>query len=100
MSDLEAVLVGIVLGLAIVGAVLLRSEERIREAWRKRRGYSEPKAGPSGRWTVVGFGLIASANIGLAVADGGALRIILAAGWLLLFCHTLLKYRRSRSLVA
>lgn len=93
MSDLDAVLVGIVLGLAIVGAVLLRNEEKIREAWRQRRGGGEPKAGP-GRWIVVGFGLIASANIGLAVADGGAFRVILAAGWLLLFCHSLLKYRR------
>jgi hypothetical protein len=99
MNDLGPALVGAVLGLAMVGAVLLRNEEEIREAWRRRRAGIEPKAGPGGRWIVVGFGLIASANIGLAVADGGAFRIILAAGWLLLLCHSLLKYRRSHSLV-
>jgi hypothetical protein len=48
----------------------------------------------------VGFGLLAIANIGLAIADRGVFRIILAAGWLLVFGHNLLKYRRSRSLVA
>ncbi len=94
MSDLGALSIGLVLGLAIVGAVLLRNEEEVRKAWRQRRGSSGPKAGPAGRWTVVFLGLIAVANIGLAVADGGAFRIILAAGWLLMFCNHLLKYRR------
>jgi hypothetical protein len=100
VSDLGAVLVGFVLGLAMVGAVLLRNEKEVREAWRRRRGGGEPKGGPTGHWPIVFLGLIAVANIGIAVDDGGAFRISLAAAWLLLFCHHLLKYRRSRSLVA
>jgi hypothetical protein len=100
MSALGALSIGFVLGLAIVGAVLLRNDEEVREAWRQRRGGGEPKAGPGGGWIVVGLGLIATVNIGLAVADSDAFRIILAAGWLLVFCHHLMKYRRSRSLVA
>ena len=96
MSDLDAVLVGIVLGLAFVGAVLRRNEEEVREAWRQRRG--EPKAGNAARWTVAGFGLIAIANIGLAVADGGAIRIILAALWLLLFLPPLAEIEADSTL--
>lgn len=96
MSDLDAVLVGIVLGLAIVGAVLLRNEEKVREAWRQRRGGSAPKAGDTSRWMVVSMGLIAMVNIGLGVADGDAFHIILGTLWLLMFCLSLLKYRRSQ----
>jgi len=100
VSDLGAIAIGFVLGLAIVAAVLLRNEDEVREAWRRRRRGGEPKGGPISHWPIVFLGLIAVANIGIAVDDGGALRISLAAAWLLLFCHHLLKYRRSRSLVA
>jgi len=91
MNALDAVLVGIVLGLAAMGAVLLRNEEKVREAWRRRRG----AAGPAGRGLVMGFGLIAFANIAFAVIDGGVFRIALAAAWVLAFCLHLRNYRRS-----
>jgi hypothetical protein len=87
VSVLGALSIGFVL--AIVGAALLRSEEAVREAWRRRRGDGEPQAGPTGLWPIVFLGLIAVANIGIAVDDGGAFRISLAAVWLLLFCHHL-----------
>ena len=96
MSDLDAVLVGIVLGLAIVGAVLLRNEEKVREAWRQRRGGGEPKAGPGGRWILVGLGLLAMANVGIAAISRDPLRIPIAAGWLLVFGLSLRRYRRSQ----
>jgi hypothetical protein len=96
VSDLGALAIGFVLGLAIVAAILLRNEERVREAWRRRRGDGEPKAGTTGRWPLVFSGLLAIAYIGMAVDDRGAFRIILAAAWLLMFCISLLQYRRSR----
>jgi hypothetical protein len=43
VSDLGALSIGIVLGLAIVAAVLLRNEEEVRRAWRKRGGIVEPE---------------------------------------------------------
>jgi hypothetical protein len=95
VSVLGAVSIGFVLGLAIVGAVLLRNEEEIRKAWRRR--HPDVKARPAGRGTVIGIGLIAIANIGLAVASGETLRILLAAGWLLVFGLSLQRYRRSQS---
>jgi hypothetical protein len=91
MSALDAVLLGIVLGLTVAGAVLLRNEEKIRRGWRQRRG----PAGPAGRGLVMGFGLIAIANIAFAVVDGGVIRIALAAAWVLAFCLHLQKYKRS-----
>jgi hypothetical protein len=92
MSALDAVLLGAVLALAVVGAVLLRNEEKIRVAWRRRH----PEAGPAGRGTVVASGLLAIANIGLAVDSGDAPHILLAAGWLLIFGISLRRYRQSQ----
>jgi hypothetical protein len=89
--SLGPALIGLVVGLAIVGAVLLRNEEKVREEWRRRRG----PAAPAGRGLVMGFGLIAIANIAFAVIDGGVFRIALAAAWVLTFCFHLQKYRRS-----
>jgi hypothetical protein len=43
------------------------------------------------------MGLIAVAYVGLAVASGDTIHIILAAAYSLLFGVYLLKYRRSRS---
>jgi len=97
MSDLGTVLVGVVLGLAIVGAVLLRNEEEIREAWRQRRGDREPKAGDTSRWGIVFMGLIASVNVGLGIVSGDAFHITLGTLWLLMLYLSLRKYRRSRS---
>jgi hypothetical protein len=94
VSVLGALSIGFVVGLSIVGAVLLRNEEKIREAWRRR--HPDSKAGPAGRGTVVAFGLIAIANVGLAVDSGEALRVLLAAGWLLMFGLSLRRYRRSQ----
>lgn len=95
MSALGALSIGFVLGLAIVGAVLLRNEEKIRKAWRRR--HPDGKADSSGRGTVIGIGLIAIANIGLAAASGEALRILLATGWLLVLGLSLRRYKRSQS---
>lgn len=109
MSNLGAITIGFVLGLAIVSAVLLRNEDEVRRAWRRRRGIVEPEepVGPSAdikphpapirRWIVVGMGLIAVAYIGLAVASGDIIHIILAAAYSLTFGVYLLRYRHSRS---
>lgn len=109
MSDLGAITIGVVLGLAIVTAVLLRNEDEVRRAWRRRRGIVEPaepvepaadlkpNATPIRRGIVVGMGLIAVAYIGLAVAAGDTIHIILAAAYSLTFGIYLLRYRRSRS---
>jgi hypothetical protein len=91
VSVLGALSLGLVVGLAIVGAVLLRNEEKIREEWRRRRG----PAGPAGRGLLMGFGLITIGNIAFAVIDGGVFRIALAAAWVWAFCFHLQKYRRS-----
>lgn len=109
MSVLGALSIGFVLGLAIVAAILLRNEEEVRRAWRKRRGIVEPdepveaatdlkpNATPNRRGIVVGMGLIAFAYVGLAVASGDTIHIILASAYSLIFGIYLLKYRRSRS---
>jgi hypothetical protein len=106
VSDLGALSIGFVLGLAVVGAVLLRNEEEVKKAWRRRRGIVEPKglsadinsnAAPVRRGVVVGMGLLAIAYIGLAIASGDIFYIILAALYSLVFGAYLLKYRRSRS---
>jgi hypothetical protein len=97
VSDLDAALVGVVLGLAGVGAVLLRNEERVRMAWRQRRGDSDPKAGGIRVWMLVFEGLIASVNLGLGVPAGDVFHIVMGALWLLFFSFSLRSYRRSRS---
>jgi hypothetical protein len=96
VSGLGPALVGLVFGLAVVGAVLLRNEDEVREAWQQRRGGGAPKANPAGRWSVVFLGLLASVNIGLGVASGDIFYIILGTLWLLMFCLSLLRYRRSQ----
>ena len=109
MSDLGAITIGFVLGLAIVAAVLLRNEDEVRRAWRRRRGIVElaepvgpaadlkPSATPIRRGIVVGMGLIAVAYISLAVASDDIIHIILAAAYSLIFGIYLLKYPRSQS---
>jgi hypothetical protein len=107
VSDLGALAIGFVVGLAIVAAILLRNEEEVWRALRKRRGIVEPdvlvgpaadikpRATPFRPWIVVGMGLLAVAYIGLAVASGDTVRIILAAAYSLTFGIYLLRYRRS-----
>jgi hypothetical protein len=109
VSDLGALSIGFVLGLAIIGAVLLRNEDEVRRAWRRRRGIVEPEESvgaavdgkpnpaPIGPGIVAGMGLLAVAYIGLAVASGGVFYIIFAAAYSLVFGAYLLRYRRSRS---
>ena len=97
MSDLDAVLVGVVLGLAGIGAVLLRNKDQVREAWRQRRGNSKPKAGGIRPWILVFEALIASVNLGLGIPSGDAFHIILGTLWLLFFFFSLRGYRRFRS---
>lgn len=111
MSDLGALSIGFVLGLAIVGAILLRKEEEVRRAWRRRRGIVEPtepvgpaadlkpSATPIRRGIVVGMGLIAVAYTGLAVASGDIIHIILAAAYTLIFGVYLRKYRSRKALL-
>jgi hypothetical protein len=48
VSDLGALAIGVVLGLAIVGAILLRNEEEVRRAWRRQSGIVEPEVPPVG----------------------------------------------------
>jgi hypothetical protein len=96
VCDLNAALVGVVLGLTGVGAVLLRNEDKAREAWRQRRGNREPKAGGTGLWILVFEALIASVNLGLGVPSGDVFHIALGTLWLLFFLFSLRSYRRSR----
>ncbi len=96
MSILGALSLGFVLGLAIVGAVLLRNEEKVREAWDRRRADIEPKARAVGRGLVVALGLLAIANLALAVTSGDASDIVFAALYLLMLGVQLLRYRQSR----
>lgn len=106
MSDLGALSLGLVFGLCMVGAVLLRNEQEIREAWWRWRGI-DPEAhlaeqtaakgkAPIKLSTVVGFGLLTIAWIGLAVVSGDVFQIILAALYLVVFCVYVRKYRRSQ----
>jgi len=106
VSDLGAASIGLVLGLCFVGAVLLRNEQAVREAWWRWRGMElvVHPAGPSrvkGKapikfWMVVSFGFMMIVWTGLAVTDGDASHIVLAALYVLVFCANLRKYKRSR----
>ncbi len=96
MSILGALSIGFVLGLAIVGAVLLRNEEKVREAWYRRRANIEPKVRAVGRGLVVVLGLLAIANLALSVTSGEASGIVFSALYLLMLGVHLLRYRQSR----
>ena len=106
MSDLGALSIGFVLGLAIVGAVLLRNEEEIRKAWRRWRGIVEPdgsvaevnpKAPPVSRWHVAFQGLFAIFLNYLAVSEQSAIRIAIAVLSIAAFGVMLFRYRRSQA---
>jgi hypothetical protein len=96
VSILGALSLGFVLGLSIVGAVLLRNEEKVKEAWYRRRADLEPKVRAVGRGLIVVLGLLVIANLALAVVSGDASDIVLAALWLLILGVHLLRYRRSQ----
>jgi hypothetical protein len=106
VSDLGALAVGFVLGLAIVAAILLRNEEEVRRAWRKRRGIVEPeepateaqpKALHDSPWFVVLQGLLVIMLVHFAVSDHNALSIAVAVLAIPAFGVILFRYRRSRS---
>jgi hypothetical protein len=105
MSDLGALSLGLVIGLCVVGAVLLRREEEIRKAWRRRRGIVEPDESlpevrpetPAIRaWQVAFQGLMVVLLVSHAVLHRDALRIVVAALSISAFGVFLFKYRRSR----
>jgi hypothetical protein len=109
VSVLGALSIGFVLGLAIVSAVLLRNEDEVRKAWRKRRGIVEPeapsvepganiksKAPPIGPWHVAMQGLLVILLVRFAVSDGSAFSIVVAALSIPAFGVSLFRYRRSR----
>jgi hypothetical protein len=109
VSDLGALAIGFVIGLAIVGAILLRNEDEVRRAWRKRRGIVEPevpsvgpdaaikpKAPPIGLWHLALQALLVIMLIHFAVSDHDAFSIVVAALSIPAFGITLLRYRRSR----
>ncbi len=108
MSDLGAFSIGIVLGLAVVAAILLRNEEEVRRAWRKRRGIVEPevpsratpevksKAPPIRAWHLASQGLLVILLVHFAVSDHDPFSIALAALSIPVFGVYLFRYRRSR----
>jgi hypothetical protein len=105
VSDLGALSVGFVLGLAIVGAVLLRNEEEVRKAWRRRRGIAEPDQPVTGappklhqhsRLFIAWQGLLMIMLIGFAVSNHNAFSIAVAVLSIPAFGVTLFRYRRSR----
>jgi len=105
MSDLGALSLGLVVGLCVVGAVLLRNEQKVREAWWRWRGMElvVHPAGPSATkgkapvkgWMVVFLGLMTIAWGSMAAAADDAPHIILAALYLLVFYVNLRRYKRS-----
>jgi hypothetical protein len=106
VSDLGAISIGFILGLAIVAAVLLRNEEEVRRAWRRRRGIVEPeepitevnhKAPPVNGWHIALQGLLVILLVHFAISDHDALSIALAALSIPTFGVFLFRYRRSRS---
>ena len=105
MSDLGALSIGFVLGLAIVAAVLLRNEDEVRKAWRRRRGIVEPdepvtevqpKAPQDSPWFVAVHGLLLIMLIHFAVSDHDAFSIAVAVLAIPAFGVILFRYRRSR----
>ena len=109
MSDFGALSIGFVLGLAIIAAILLRSEEEVRMAWRKRRGIVEPeapfvepsaesrsKAPPVRAWHLAAQALLMVLLVRFAVSDQDAFSIAVAALSMPTFGVTLFRYRRSR----
>jgi hypothetical protein len=106
VSDLGALSIGFVLGLAIVGAVLLRNEEEVRMAWRRRRGIVEPdepvtevqpKAPQDSPWFVALHGLLVIMLVHFAVSEHNAFSIAVAVLTIAAFGVILFRYRRSRS---
>jgi hypothetical protein len=106
VSVLGALAIGFVLGLAIVGAILLRNEDEVRRAWRKRRGIVEPeepvaevplKVSPDSPWFVAFQGLLMIMLVRFAVSDHNAFSIAVALLAIPAFGVTLFRYKRSRS---
>jgi hypothetical protein len=93
MTILGAFAIAVTVGLAIVGAVLLRNEDKVRDAWLRRRAGKEPLAP---RLTVAFWGLFTAASVGLAVASGEAIRIALSALYVVLFARLLRHHKRSQ----
>lgn len=84
---------------------MLRREEEVRKAWRRRRGITEPEEPlsevspetPAIRaWQVTFQGLMVVLLISYAVIHPDALRIVVAAVSVPAFGVFLFKYRRSR----
>jgi hypothetical protein len=105
VSDLGALSIGLVLGLAVVAAVLLRNEEEVRRAWRRRRGIVEPdepiaaaspKTPPIRGWHIAWQAVLVILLVRYAVSDHDAFSIAVAALAIPAFGITLFKYRRSR----
>lgn len=105
MSDLGALAIGFVLGLAIVAAILLRNEEEVRKAWRRRRGIVEPeepvaevppKVSVDSAWFVAIQGLLVIMLVHFAVSDHNAFSIAVAVLAIPAFGVVLFRYKRSR----
>ena len=94
MDYVGAAILAVVIGLSIVAALLLRNEDAVAKAWRKRRRDKEP-LGP--RLAVAYWSLLTIANVALAIDAGDTIRLVLAALYVVLFARLVRSFRRSRS---
>ena len=93
MDYVGAAILAVVIGLSIVGALLLRNEDAVTKAWRKRREGKDPLAP---RLAMVFWGLFTILNIALAIDTGGTDRIVMAGLSIVVFERVLRRYRQPR----
>ena len=96
MTVLGAFAIGVTVVFAIVGALLLRNEEKVEKAWRRSRAGKKPLRPGFERVGIVLFALFVVVNLGVAISTEEIFKIALAALYVLLFTVYLRRYKRSR----